>query len=175
MQCTQGHTERVGREENRPSNSQLLRGSLSSLCYNPLCSATHEKANAWVSANFLLLLSSPILNSCLGTDWFLLAWSCWEKMNYSLLCQNCPHHPQFHSFFYWVPIFCQVLCLVPWQRQSKANESLDHNTARGKLNCTVTKQHDTWKDTSDRQGREDFFFKLSWLFLGDAQWKRCRA
>lgn len=147
--------------------------SFSSLSHEPLCSATHEKANACVSSNFSLLLSSPFLNCCLGRDWFLLPCSCQKKMNYFLLYQNCFHHPQFHSFFNFIPNPCPVQFLVPWQRQ-RINQSLSPKTALEKLGCTVTEKPGIWK-THETEGEAMIFTKLWWLFLGDIQWKRCRV
>lgn len=85
----------INRVENRACISQFLRGPLSSLRHAILYSATHEKADAWVSSNFLLLFSSPIINSCLERDWFLLPWSCWEI---TLFCTRTV--PTTHSFIH---------------------------------------------------------------------------
>lgn len=161
-----------GRQENWPSVSQVLIRSFSSLSHEPLCSATHEKANACVSSNFSLVLSSPFLNCCLGREWFLLPWSCQKKMNYSLLCQNCFHHPQFHSFLI---VFLTHANFSTWYH-SKGKDSTRVWALRLPWRSWVVQLPKAWylKDTRDR-GEEMIFTKLSWLFLGDIQWKRCKV
>lgn len=153
--------------ENWPSIYQLLKGSFSSSCHDPLCSVTHGKTNTCISSHFLWLLSCPILYCSLERDWFLSPWSCHKEMNYSLLCQNSFHHPQFYSIFFIEYLSYAKFCA--WYL-GEGKESPRVRAPRLTWGSGIVQLQTAWyvKDTGDRKGR-DHFKKLSWVFLGDIQ------
>lgn len=121
------------------------------------------KSECLCLCQLLLLLSSPILNCCLGRDWFLLLQGCREVMKYSLLCQSSLHHPQFHSFFFLIDCLTCTRFYAWYHDKGKEKSTRIWAPTLPRQSCIVTKQHGIWKTRETGQRR---FFRAVMAISG---------
>lgn len=134
-------------------------------------SATHEKANACISSNFLLLLSCPILNCCLGNSF------CHPGVvKRRWITLFCARNPSTTTNFI---IFLLSTYLVPSSVAGTMAEAKKGQLESGPQHCAmgaIQLQSSMICERHMRQkGKKKNFLKLSCPFLGDTQWKTSRV